>query len=100
MVAAYGMTEMTALICSHAKHEDVVKLRGSCGKLEAGVEARIVDPNSGKSSFASTKHPFISRMPLLILVQVWMSQWELKGSFWFAVATGAWDTTSKKRRPD
>ena len=41
------MTEMTSLICGIAKNESLVDLAGSTGKLEPGVEARIIDCDTG-----------------------------------------------------
>ena len=43
------MTEMTSLICGIAKNESLVDLAGSTGKLEPGVEARIIDCDTGNN---------------------------------------------------
>ena len=43
------MTEMTSLICGIAKDESLVDLAGSTGKLEPGVEARIIDCDTGNN---------------------------------------------------
>ena len=49
LLTGYGMTEMTSLICGIAKNESLVDLAGSTGKLEPGVEARIIDCDTGNN---------------------------------------------------